>query len=66
MRDSSYQWTSEGGRLVRVGDAAHTYLPTAGNGAVQGLEDGMSLAECLRLGGKANVGWATKAHNKLR
>lgn len=66
MRDSSYQWTSEGGRLVRIGDAAHTYLPTAGNGAVQALEDGTSLAECLRLAGKGNIGWATKVHNKLR
>ena len=66
LRDSSYQWTSEGGRLVRLGDAAHTFLPTSGNGAVQALEDGMSLAECLRIGGKDNVDWSTKVHNKLR
>lgn len=65
-RDGTYQWTSDGGRLVRLGDAAHAFLPTAGNGAVQALEDGNSLAECLQIGGKANVQWATKVHNKLR
>jgi hypothetical protein len=65
-RDTSYQWTSDGGRLLRIGDAAHTFLPTAGNGAVQGLEDGLSIAECLRIGGKQGVPWSTKVHNKLR
>lgn len=65
-RDSAEQWTSDGGRLVRLGDAAHAFFPTAGNGAVTSLEDGASLAECLRIGGKRNVTWATKVHNKLR
>ena len=65
-RDGTYQWTSNGGRLLRLGDAAHAFLPTAGNGAVQALEDGISIGECLRLGGKGNVQWETKVHNKLR
>ncbi|OQV08773.1 FAD binding domain-containing protein [Cladophialophora immunda] len=65
-RDGTEQWTSESGRLIRLGDAAHAFFPTAGNGAVQALEDGVSLAECLRIGGKENVHWATKVHNKLR
>lgn len=65
-RDGSYQWASDGGRLIRVGDAAHAFFPTAGNGAVQALEDAISLGECLRIGGKNNVQWATKVHNKLR
>lgn len=65
-RDGTPQWTSDGGRLIRIGDAAHAFLPTAGNGAVQGLEDALALAECLRIGGKEGVPQATKVHNKLR
>lgn len=65
-RDPIEKWTSDQGRLVRLGDAAHPFLPTAGNGAGQALEDAISLAECLRLAGKANARWATKVHNKLR
>jgi 2-polyprenyl-6-methoxyphenol hydroxylase-like FAD-dependent oxidoreductase len=65
-RDGSPQWTSEQGRLVRLGDAAHAFFPTAGNGAVQALEDALSLAECVRIAGKANAAQATKVHNRLR
>ncbi|KAF7192510.1 FAD-dependent monooxygenase fsr3 [Pseudocercospora fuligena] len=65
-RDGVEQWTSDGGRIIKLGDAAHSFFPTAGNGAVQAQEDGLSLAECLRLGGKSGVQWATKVHNKLR
>lgn len=64
--DGAYQWASDGRLLIRLGDAAHAFFPTAGNGAVQAIEDGISLAECLRFGGKDNVQWATKVHNKLR
>ena len=65
-RDGDERWTSDTGRIVALGDAAHSFLPTSGNGAVQALEDAISLGECLRIGGKENVGWATKVHNKLR
>ena len=65
-RDGVEQWTSDGGRMLRLGDAAHAFFPTAGNGAVQGLEDAISIAECLGIGGKDNVQHATKVHNKLR
>lgn len=66
-RDGAKQWTSDGGRLVLLGDAAHAFFPTAGNGAVQALEDTVSLAECLRLGAeKGDLKWATKVHNELR
>ena len=65
-RDGTEQWTSESGRLVRIGDSAHAFFPTAGNGAVQGLEDAVSLAECLRIAGKKGLTQATKVHNKLR
>jgi 2-polyprenyl-6-methoxyphenol hydroxylase-like FAD-dependent oxidoreductase len=65
-RDGAKQWTSDRGRLIRLGDAAHAFFPTAGNGAVQGLEDAVSLAECLRIAGKDLLTKATKVHNKLR
>ncbi|KAH8800240.1 hypothetical protein F5884DRAFT_891084 [Xylogone sp. PMI_703] len=65
-RDGVRQWTSEGGRLVRLGDSAHVFFPTAGNGAVQALEDAISLAECLRIAGKSLAPQATKVHNCLR
>ncbi|KAK7992588.1 hypothetical protein PG988_001382 [Apiospora saccharicola] len=58
--------TSPLGRVVQVGDAAHTLLPSSMNGANQALEDAIYLASCLELGGKENVHWATKVHNKLR
>lgn len=58
--------TSPMGRVVQVGDAAHTLLPSSMNGANQALEDAIYLAACLELGGKENAQWATKVHNKLR
>ncbi|CRG84899.1 hypothetical protein PISL3812_02074 [Talaromyces islandicus] len=65
-RDSPEQWTSDRGRLVRIGDSAHAFFPTAGNGAVQGIEDAVSLAECIRIAGRDCLTKATKVHNKLR
>ncbi|QKX61991.1 uncharacterized protein TRUGW13939_09147 [Talaromyces rugulosus] len=65
-RDPVEQWTSAGGRIVMLGDAAHTFLPTAGNGAVQACEDAISIAECLRQGGKQGAPWSTRVYNKLR
>ncbi|KAH8166781.1 hypothetical protein CIB48_g1435 [Xylaria polymorpha] len=66
FRDPHEQWTSPGGRVVQLGDAAHAFLPTSGNGATQAIEDGVTLACCLQLGGKSQVANATKAYNKLR
>lgn len=59
-------WTSSTGRVIQIGDAAHTFLPSSGNGATQGMEDAISLATCLQIAGKDNVHWATRVHNKLR
>ncbi|KAL7940961.1 putative monooxygenase [Trichoderma barbatum] len=59
-------WVSPGGRVVQIGDAAHSFLPSSGNGATQGMEDAVSLAACLNIAGKENVPWATRVHNKLR
>lgn len=65
-RDPQANWTSPQGYVVQVGDSAHSFLPTSGNGATQAMEDGISLAACLQIGGKGGVGWATRVHNKLR
>jgi 2-polyprenyl-6-methoxyphenol hydroxylase-like FAD-dependent oxidoreductase len=66
LRNPQPKWTSAGGRIVQVGDAAHSLLPTSANGAAMALEDSISLAECLRLGGKEGAAVATKMHQVLR
>jgi 2-polyprenyl-6-methoxyphenol hydroxylase-like FAD-dependent oxidoreductase len=65
-RDPQPIWTSKSGRIVQIGDAAHTFLPSSGNGANQAMEDAISLAKCLQIAGNDNIGEATKVHNKLR
>lgn len=65
-RDPRENWTSPLGCVVQVGDSAHTFLPSSGSGATQAMEDAISLATCLRIGGKSNIAIATKIHNKLR
>lgn len=66
-RDPRSNWVSPGsGRVVQVGDSAHTFLPSSGSGATQAMEDAISLATCLQIGGKENVSVATRVHNKLR
>lgn len=66
FRNPRRHWTSPGGHVVQLGDAAHAFLPTSGNGGVQAMEDAISVAECLRLGGKELISWATQVHNTLR
>ena len=51
---------------MQLGDSAHSFLPTSGNGATQAMEDCISLATCLRLGGRKGVAESTKAHARLR
>jgi hypothetical protein len=65
-RDPQPIWASPQGRVVQVGDAAHTFIPSSGNGATQAIEDAVSLATCLQIGGRENLKWAVKVHNKLR
>lgn len=51
------RWTSEGGRTILIGDAAHANLPTAGQGASQALEDATTVAYCLgACGGDVQLG----------
>jgi 2-polyprenyl-6-methoxyphenol hydroxylase-like FAD-dependent oxidoreductase len=60
-------WHSPAGRIIQIGDAAHSFLPTSGNGATQAIEDAVTIAECLKqAGSKANIPTAVKTHNSLR
>ena len=65
-RDPNPRWTSPSGRILLLGDSAHPFLPNSSNGATQAMEDGTSLATCLRLAGKHNIALATRIHTRLR
>lgn len=65
-RDPQPSWSSEGGRIVQIGDAAHSFLPSSGNGATQAIEDATSIAACLQEGGKENIPEAVRAHVRFR
>lgn len=47
-RDPLPTWVSPGRRIALVGDAAHPFLPTSMQGASQAMEDGVTIAVCLR------------------
>lgn len=65
-RNPNPTWSSPNGLVLQLGDSAHSFLPTSANGATQAMEDGISIAACLRLAGKANVALATRVHTRLR
>ena len=49
-RDAFEHW--QDGRICLLGDAAHSMLPTYGQGAAQALEDGAALSKCFSLHGE--------------
>ncbi|CAI6332013.1 unnamed protein product [Periconia digitata] len=65
-RDLHRDWVSKSGRVVQVGDSAHTFTPTSGNGGTQALEDAATLATCLELAGRDRAAIGTKIYNLLR
>lgn len=68
-RNPQPKWASPHARVVMIGDAAHSFLPASGNGATQAIEDAISLASCLQLGGrgsKENIPRSVRAHVRLR
>jgi len=65
-RDPLPTWVSPKGRILLLGDSAHPFLPTAAQGATQALEDGVTIAVCLRRAGKDKVPMALRAHEKIR
>ena len=66
FRDPDPIWTSAGGHVLKIGDAAHAFIPNSTAGATQAMEDGQSIAACLRLAGKDDIPLATRVHTKLR
>lgn len=65
-RDPLKTWLSPGGRMILIGDAAHPYLPAAGQGAGQAIEDAATLAVSLELAGKSKVKMALRVAEKIR
>ena len=65
-RNPQPSWSSPGSRVVQIGDCAHSFLPTSGNGATQAMEDAVSIATCLQIGGKANIPLSVKTHINFR
>lgn len=65
-RNPQPTWTSPSARVIQIGDAAHSYLPASGNGATQAIEDAISIASCLQIGGKENIPQSVRAHIRFR
>ncbi|KAL4979590.1 hypothetical protein BDW66DRAFT_157412 [Aspergillus desertorum] len=66
-RDLPCEWSFHAGRGVQVGDSAHSFIPTSGNGGSQALEDAITLATCLYLAGDPQrANFAIKIYNLLR
>ena len=65
-RDPLPTWVSPKGRILLLGDSAHPFLPTSVQGATQALEDGVTIAVCLRLAGKESVPGAVRTHERIR
>ncbi|OQV09312.1 FAD binding domain-containing protein [Cladophialophora immunda] len=65
-RDPLPRWTSKHSRMMVLGDAAHPFLPTSGQGAGQAIEDCATIAICLELAGKTRVPLALQVCEKLR
>lgn len=57
-------WTIGG--LTLLGDAAHPMLPHLGQGANQGIEDGMALATILARASRTSITSALRAYERLR
>lgn len=65
-RNPNPKWVSEGGLILQLGDSAHSFLPTSANGATQAMEDGISIAACLKIAGREEIPLATRVHVALR
>lgn len=65
-RDPLETWVSPGSRMMLIGDAAHAFLPTSGQGAGQAIEDAATLAVCLELSGKGKVQQTFRATQAIR
>jgi salicylate hydroxylase len=58
------QWTA--GRVALLGDAAHAMLTFLAQGAAQGVEDALTLADCLKSAESDTIETALKCYEELR
>ncbi|KAF2762392.1 monooxygenase [Pseudovirgaria hyperparasitica] len=65
-RDPDPRWSTPNGRIVQIGDAAHTFLPTSASGATMAMEDAFTLATCLAMTAKTDVARAIQVYITLR
>jgi 2-polyprenyl-6-methoxyphenol hydroxylase-like FAD-dependent oxidoreductase len=66
-RDPLPRWVSDKGRITLLGDSAHPFLPTSAQGATQAMEDGVTMAVCLkRVGSKDRIPAAVRAYQDIR
>ncbi|KAL9111229.1 MAG: hypothetical protein Q9227_004307 [Pyrenula ochraceoflavens] len=69
-RNLRRDWTSKGGHVVQLGDAAHSSVPASASGGTLALEDAITLASCLQLasggGGPKGVALGARIYNLLR
>ncbi|KAL1982367.1 hypothetical protein VTN96DRAFT_1398 [Rasamsonia emersonii] len=66
-RDPLPRWISDHGRIALLGDSAHPFLPTSVQGAAQAMEDGATIAVCLkRAGSKDRIPAAVRAYQDIR
>ncbi|ORY68913.1 uncharacterized protein BCR38DRAFT_482385 [Pseudomassariella vexata] len=65
-RDPLPTWISPKRRVALIGDAAHPFLPTSIQGASQAMEDGATIAVCLRKAGKNNIKEALEGFEAIR
>lgn len=65
-RDPLPTWVSPKARIMLIGDAAHSYVPTSAQGATQAIEDGAAIAITLELAGKDQVPLGLRTMEKMR
>ncbi|KAF1349192.1 hypothetical protein BDV97DRAFT_297389 [Delphinella strobiligena] len=69
-RNLRRDWTSKGGRVVQVGDAAHSTIPASASGGTLAMEDAVTLAACLQLAcfnaGASGAPIGARVYNLLR
>lgn len=72
-RDLRPEMVSRGGRVVQIGDAAHSTIPSSAAGGTLAVEDAVTLAACLQLAaascpraGGSTVPLAARVYNLLR